>query len=56
MKLLERWRNGRARRRAAAAEKAVQQAEGRREVEADDKSLVQAVHVPPPPGPFSGPF
>jgi hypothetical protein len=54
MQALARLRARRSRRRAARAERAVEQAELRREIEADDKSLVEAAHPPIPPGGWAG--
>jgi len=55
MRLIERLRARRAGRRARAAERAEEQAKLLRELESDDKSMVEAVHPPVPPGfPWGG--
>lgn len=56
MRPIERLRECVSRRRARRAERALEQAELRREREADDKSLVEAAHGQVPPGfPWGGP-
>jgi len=57
MRLIERLRLRRQRRRAGRAERLDEQAKLRRDLESVDRGLAEATRVQPPPGsPFGSPF